>query len=131
MDATTASPSYTVGDVPWWLPLAGLGLVTAGFAYCTGIAASRRLGSRLSSFVALLEVVAGVTFAWLLLDQLPGPLQLAGGALIVAGVIVVKLGERPPVIIPTLRPSPGRKSRHARHSERHAGGHVDLERAGG
>ena len=52
-----------------------------GFAYCTGIAASRRLGSRLASFVALLEVVAGVTFAWLLLDQLPGPLQLAGGAL--------------------------------------------------
>src|SRR3954470_15627867 len=95
MDATTASPSYAVGAVPWWLPLAGLGIVTAGFAYCTGIAASRRLGSRLSSFVALLEVVAGVTFAWLLLDQLPGPLQLAGGALIVAGVIVVKLGERP------------------------------------
>jgi drug/metabolite transporter (DMT)-like permease len=45
--------------------------------------------------VALLEVVAGVTFAWLLLDQLPGPVQLAGGGLIVAGVVVVKLGERP------------------------------------
>ena len=39
------------------------------------------------------EVVAGVAFAWLLLDQLPGPFQLAGGALIVAGVVVVKLGE--------------------------------------
>ena len=108
MDATTASPSYAVGDVPWWLPLVGLGVVTAGFAYCMGIAASRRLGSRLASFVALLEVVAGVTFAWLLLDQLPGPLQLAGGALIVAGVIVVKLGERPrtprPATITTLRP---------------------------
>ena len=36
-----------------------------------------------------------MTFAWLLLDQLPSALQLAGGALIVAGVIVVKLGERP------------------------------------
>src|SRR4051794_17308548 len=101
MDTTTASPSYAGGDVPWWLPLIGLGVVTAGLAYCTGIAASRRLGSRLSSFVALLEVVAGVTFAWLLLDQLPGPLQLAGGALIVAGVIVVKLGERPPAPRPT------------------------------
>ena len=40
--------------------------------------------------------MAGVTFAWLLLDQLPGPLQLVGGVLIIAGVIVVKLGERPP-----------------------------------
>ena len=78
MDATTASPVYAGGAVSWWLPLVGLGVVTAGFAYCTGIAASRRLGSRLASFVALLEVVAGVTFAWLLLDQLPGPLQLVG-----------------------------------------------------
>jgi drug/metabolite transporter (DMT)-like permease len=100
LDATTASPAYAVGDVPWWLPLAGLGVITAGLAYCFGIAASRRLGSRLASFVALLEVVAGVTFAWLLLDQLPGPLQLVGGALIIAGVIVVKLGERPPASWP-------------------------------
>src|SRR4051794_9183373 len=108
MDATTASPSYAVGDVAWWLPLIGLGVVTAGLAYCTGIAASRRLGSRLSSFVALLEVVAGVTFAWLLLDQLPALLQLAGGVLIVAGVVIVQLGERPaaprPATIATLKP---------------------------
>jgi drug/metabolite transporter (DMT)-like permease len=103
MTATDASPSYAVGAVPWWVPLAGLGVITAGFAYCTGIAASRRLGSRLSSFVALLEVVAGVTFAWVLLDQLPGPLQLLGGALIVAGVVVVKLGERPPAPRPATR----------------------------
>jgi drug/metabolite transporter (DMT)-like permease len=95
MHATTASPVYADSTVAWWVPLLGLGVVTAGIAYCTGIAASRRLGSRLASFVALLEVVAGVTFAWLLLDQLPGALQLAGGALIVAGVVVVKLGERP------------------------------------
>jgi drug/metabolite transporter (DMT)-like permease len=97
MDTTTGSPEYSVGAVAWWVPLVGLGVVTAGFAYCTGIAASRRLGSRLASFVALLEVVGGVLFAWALLDQLPGPLQLAGGVLILAGVVVVKLGERPPV----------------------------------
>ena len=95
MHATTASPVYAGSALSWWLPLLGLGVVTAGLAYCTGIAASRRLGSRLASFVALLEVVAGVTFAWLLLDQLPSALQLAGGGLIVAGVVVVKLGERP------------------------------------
>jgi drug/metabolite transporter (DMT)-like permease len=95
MHATTASPVYADNAVEWWQPLLGLGVVTAGLAYCTGIAASRRLGSRLSSFVALLEVVAGVTFAWLLLDQIPSAVQLAGGALIVAGVVVVKLGEKP------------------------------------
>ncbi len=96
MRATTAGPTYAGEAVPWWLPFIGLGVVTAAIAYTTGIAASRRLGSRLASFVALLEVVAAVGFAWLLLDQLPGMLQLVGGAFIVAGVIVVKLGERPP-----------------------------------
>jgi drug/metabolite transporter (DMT)-like permease len=95
MHATTAAPTYAGQAVPWWLPFFGLGVVTAAIAYTTGIAASRRLGSRLASFVALLEVVAAVIFAWLLLDQLPGILQLVGGAFIMAGVVVVKLGERP------------------------------------
>jgi drug/metabolite transporter (DMT)-like permease len=95
MHATTAAPVYADNALVWWLPLVLLGVVTAGLAYCTGIAASRRLGSRLSSFVALLEVVAGVTFAWLLLDQLPSAVQLAGGGLIVVGVVIVKLGEKP------------------------------------
>ena len=95
MEATSASPEYAGTAVAWWLPLVGLGVVTAGIAYWTGIAAARRLGSRLASFVALLEVVAGVVFAWLLLDQLPRPLQLVGGVLVIAGVVVVKLGEGP------------------------------------
>ena len=96
MHATTAAPAYAGGTVPWWLPFIALGVVTAAVAYTTGIEAGRRLGSRLASFLALLEVVAAVTFAWLLLDQLPGVLQLVGGVFIVAGVIVVKIGEGPP-----------------------------------
>ena len=96
MHATAVSPTFATGAVPWWLPLLLLGLVTAALAYATGIAASRRLGSRVASFVALLEVVAAVGFAWLLVDQLPGPSQLAGGLLIIAGVVAVKLGDRPP-----------------------------------
>jgi len=94
MHATAAPVSYRLGDVPWWLPMLLLGLVTAALAYAAGIAASRRLGSRVASFVALLEVVAAVVFAWLLVDQLPGWAQLAGGLLIVGGVVAVKLGDR-------------------------------------
>ena len=71
-----------------------LGVVTSAVPYTTGIAAIRRLGSRLASFVALLEVVASVLFAWLLLDELPRAVQLLGGVLILAGVVCVKLGER-------------------------------------
>ncbi len=109
MHATTASAVLAGSPVTWWIPLLGLGVVTAGIAYTLGIAASRRLGSRLASFVALLEVVAGVSFAWLLLNQVPGALQLGGGVLIMAGVVVVKLGERPRITRPAtikLKPVP-------------------------
>ena len=92
--AVTGSPvTYAPGTVPWWVPVLLLGVVTAALAYTTGIAAGRRLGSRLASFVALSEVLAALGFAWLLLGELPGPVQIVGGALIVAGVVVVKLGE--------------------------------------
>lgn len=77
----------------WWLPLVVLGALTAGLAYVLSIEGSRRLGSRLGSFVGLIEAVFGVLFAWLLLSEAPGVIQLLGGALILAGVVVVKLGE--------------------------------------
>ena len=90
----TASVAYAGHTVEWWAPLLVLGVVTAAVPYTSGIAGIRRLGSRLASFVALLEVVASVLFAWLLLDQLPLPVQLLGGVLILGGVVCVKLGER-------------------------------------
>lgn len=91
----TAPVHYTGGTVPWWVPVLALGVVTAAVAYTTGIAAGRRLGSRLASFVALTEVLAALAFAWLLLGELPRPVQAVGGLLILAGVVVVKLGESP------------------------------------
>ncbi|MDT9595131.1 DMT family transporter [Nocardioides zeae] len=93
MAASTSDVVFGELVVAWWVPVLGLGLVSAALAYVTGIAASRRLGSRLASFVALSEVVMALLFAWLLLDELPGPWQLLGGLLILAGVVVVKLGE--------------------------------------
>lgn len=80
-------------NAPWWAVAAALGVITAGLSYVTGIAATRALGARLSSFVSLTEVIAAATFAWALLGQTPAPVQLGGAALVLAGVIVVKLGE--------------------------------------
>lgn len=94
MRSSGASVTYAGTSVAWWVPLVVLGVVTAAVPYTSGIAAGRRLGSRLASFVALTEVLAGVVFAWLLLDELPRPVQLVGGLLILAGVVFVKLGER-------------------------------------
>ena len=94
MHASTDATSYAGQRVAWWVPLVVVGLASAALAYVAGIAAGRRLGSRLASFVALLEVVASVCWAWLLLDELPGPVQLLGGLLILVGVVAVKAGER-------------------------------------
>ena len=78
---------------PWWGPMLLLGAVTAGLSYVLSIEGSRRLGSRLGSFVGLAEAVFGVAFAWLLLSETPAAVQLLGGALILLGVVGVKLGE--------------------------------------
>ena len=94
MGASTAGVELAGVDVVWWVPLVLLGVVTAAVAYVTGIEAGRRLGSRLASFVALLEVLAAVGFAWLLLGELPRTVQLLGGVLVLAGVVTVRLGER-------------------------------------
>lgn len=100
MELTAEQVAYAGIDAAPWAALLLLGLVTAALAYTTGIAAGRRLGSRLASFVALSEVVAAVVWAWLLLDQLPGVVQFLGGALILAGVVGVKLGERGVLVEP-------------------------------
>ena len=94
MRASTESVTYAGNEFAWWMPLLLLGLVTAAIAYASGIAAIRRLGSRLASFVALTEVLASVLWAWVLLDELPRAIQLLGGLLILLGVVGVKLGER-------------------------------------
>jgi drug/metabolite transporter (DMT)-like permease len=93
MTAGTADATYNGVAVPWWLPVLALGVVTAGVAYVSGILATRALGARLASFVALLEVLFSVIFAWLLLGQLPTAIQLLGGVLLLGGVIVVRAGE--------------------------------------
>ena len=87
--------TYAGSSFAWWQPLVVLGLSSP--PPCPTSPASRPAacsGSRLASFVALTEVVAGVLWAWLLLDELPRSIQLVGGLLILAGVVGVKVGER-------------------------------------
>jgi len=93
LTASTDDAAYRGTSVPWWLPVLALGVITAALAYVAGILAARGLGARMASFAALLEVLFAVVFAWLLLGQLPRPVQLVGGVFVLAGVVLVKLGE--------------------------------------
>jgi drug/metabolite transporter (DMT)-like permease len=88
---TAVLAERTVG---WWLPALLLILISAVLAYPTGIVAVRRLGSSLASFVSLTEVIFAVVFAFVLLGQRPGVMQLMGGALILAGIALVQRPAR-------------------------------------
>lgn len=94
-ESTAVPIAYAGIELPWWAPFLALGLVSTAVPYVTGIAAGRRLGSRLGSFLGLSEVLAAILWSWLLLGELPRPIQLAGGVLVLLGVVAVKLGERP------------------------------------
>ncbi len=93
---TTGTVQFVPFAMPWWAVVLLLGVVAAAVAYVTGIVAARLLGSRMASFVALFEVVAAAVFAWVLLGQALGALQLGGAALVLVGVVLVKLGEPKP-----------------------------------
>jgi drug/metabolite transporter (DMT)-like permease len=89
-------------QVSWIVPVLGLSLVAAVISYLAGIGAARRLGARLASFIGMAEVLFAILFAWLLLGQLPTPVQFLGGGFILAGVAMVRLGELRP-----HQPAPG------------------------
>jgi drug/metabolite transporter (DMT)-like permease len=97
-DVTLASQ-----QVSWLVPVLGMSLVAAAVAYVAGILGARLLGARLASFVGLTEVLFAVLFAWLLLAQTPRPVQLAGGALVIVGIVLVRLDERPAVVVAPAR----------------------------
>lgn len=100
--------------VPWWLPMVVIGVVSTAIAYASSITASEMLGSRLASFVGLLEVVAATFFAWLLLGENLTLAQLIGGGLILVGIGFVRSEKvdvaeevltTAPIELPTARPA--------------------------
>jgi drug/metabolite transporter (DMT)-like permease len=102
LHATAAAAVLAGHRVSWVLPIAGLSLVAAVVAYCSGIAAARRLGARLASFVGLAEVLSAVLFAWALLGQRPDAVQAVGGVVVLAGIALVRAGEDTPEPVPEL-----------------------------
>jgi drug/metabolite transporter (DMT)-like permease len=93
MTATATDVSFLGHRVSWIVPVLGLSLLAAVVAYVAGIGAARRLGAKLASFIGMAEVLFAILFAWLLLGQLPSPVQFLGGAFILAGIVCVRAGE--------------------------------------
>lgn len=85
--------TITLRDVtmPWWVPLLWVAAVATTLGYAFGVMVVPRVGSRVASFVGLSEVLFALGFAWLLLGEAPSGMQFVGGALILIGVILVRL----------------------------------------
>ncbi|GAA1750699.1 DMT family transporter [Luedemannella helvata] len=105
MTATFGDVHLAGFETSWVVPILGLSLVAGVASYLAGIGAARILDARLSSFVGLTEVLFAILIAWLALNELPTLIQFAGGALIIAGVALVRLDElRASTTAPTVAP---------------------------
>lgn len=108
-------------EVPALLLVAGVVLVSTVMSYVLGVPAARRLGATVASFAGYSEPLFGILWTALLLLVLPTGQQWIGAALIVSGVVVVKIGEirRPagaagvsaPLAPPTGHPVPDPRQR--------------------
>lgn len=101
--AESMSTSLTVAAIPAWAGLAYTCLVAtvAGSGMWTWLL-SRHPAGVVAPFSLLVPVV-GIATAWIVLSERPGPLELAGGVLVVAGVVV---GSRVPGPAAASQPDP-------------------------
>ena len=90
MTATTRDVELSGIRFPWFVGVAALGVVAGAVAYSMGVISARLLGAKVAAFLGLTEVIFAVLFAWVLLGELPEPIQLGGGVLILAGIAVVR-----------------------------------------
>jgi drug/metabolite transporter (DMT)-like permease len=86
--------------VHWIVPLLVVATVPTAFAYGVSALSVRLLGERLASFLALSEVLVAVLLAWVLVSEVPLPLQIVGMVLVVAGIALVRRGTDVPVVVP-------------------------------
>ncbi|PPF47748.1 MULTISPECIES: DMT family transporter [unclassified Rathayibacter] len=93
--ATFGEVVFVGAEVSWLLPAGVILGMSTVMAYLLGIEGGRRLGTRIASFVGLTEVLFSIAAAWLILGELPAPIQFGGGALILAGVVLVRLQREP------------------------------------
>ncbi|HEY2431259.1 MAG TPA: EamA family transporter [Vicinamibacterales bacterium] len=76
-----------------WLALVALGLVSQLASYYALVYALGHLPATLTSVGLLAQVPSTAFLAWLLLGEPLTPLQLAGGAVVLAGIVVVNRGR--------------------------------------
>ena len=85
-------PLLPVAAAGWWV-LAGLALVTQVIGQGLIAYAFAHLPASLSAVSLLLQPVMAALFAWALFGEAIGPAQLAGGAIVLAGIWLARKGS--------------------------------------
>ena len=83
-------PAAIPGDA--WFGLIGIGIVSTFIAVLAFYGGAHRIGAARASLVSTVEPIWTITLAGLLFGESLGPLQLIGGALILAGVVMSQTG---------------------------------------
>ncbi|QBE50124.1 DMT family transporter [Leucobacter triazinivorans] len=91
--ATAVAPVIADAELSPIAVVAGMALISTVLAYVLGVSASRRLGATVASFTGYSEPLFGILWTILLLALVPSGSQWIGAALIVAGVVTVRIGE--------------------------------------
>jgi drug/metabolite transporter (DMT)-like permease len=91
----TANDTVVAGmATSWVVPVIALALIPTAIAYTLGIMGIARLRPRFASLVGLAEVMFAVLAAWALLGEALTPIQAVGGAVVLAGLVLARQGDR-------------------------------------
>jgi drug/metabolite transporter (DMT)-like permease len=78
-----------------WPGIVAVAFVASFLAIQTFYAGARRIGAARAALTATIEPLIIVVLAWIFLDQQLAPVQLAGAALIIVGVVIAQTSPRP------------------------------------
>ena len=95
--AVLAGRPLAPSDIPGaaWPYLAAVGFAGTFLAIQTFYAGSRRIGAAQAALVSTVEPLIIVTLAFVALHERLAPIQLAGAAMIIVGVVIAQTGARP------------------------------------
>lgn len=96
--------------LPWYLPVVAMALIPTAIAYTLGIFGVARLRPRFASLVGLAEVLFAILIAWAFLGEAVTAMQAFGGAVVLLGLGLARLGDRADSALETGWPDvpPGR-----------------------
>jgi drug/metabolite transporter (DMT)-like permease len=88
-----ATPGEIGGEDVFWLALLGAVQMGLGLVFLT--IGARLIPAAQVGLITLLEVVLGPLWVWIALSERPGTATLAGGAIVIAAIVIQTLGTPP------------------------------------